>query len=112
MQKTERREAARAYKERTPEAGVYSLRCQAAGRQWIGISRNLGASRNSTAFSLKLGQFREPEVQEEFNAHGAAAFEFSVLEVLPEDTPALLLRDLLKDRRAHWQQQLGAGRLL
>lgn len=45
---------------------------------------------------------RNQELQVEWNVQGEESFEFAVLEVLPEDTPSLNLRDRLNERRQFW----------
>jgi hypothetical protein len=47
-------------------------------------------------------------MQDAWNAHGEEAFAYEVLETLKDDVASLLLRDLLKERRKHWVQTLGA----
>jgi hypothetical protein len=42
-------------------------------------------------------------MQAAWNAHGEAAFAYEILETLDDDTAPLLLRDLLEERRQHWE---------
>jgi len=112
MQKFDRKEAIRAWKEKKPEAGVYALRSRESGRRWVGLTPNVAAARNAWAFQQKQGQAREATLQAEIDRCGAGMIDFEVLEVLPEDTPSLNLRDTLKERRGYWVEKLGAERLL
>lgn len=106
--KGERKEAARQFKERKPSPGIYALRCRSTGRSWVDSSPNLHAAQNSQLFQLRQRLHRNKELQAEWNAQGEAAFEFSVLEALPDDTPSLNLRDLLAERKQAWIAQIGA----
>jgi hypothetical protein len=100
--KAERKEAARQFKERKPSPGIYALRSSATGRTWVDSSPNLHAAENSVFFQLRQGLHRNQELQAEWNAQGEACFRFEVLETLPEDTAALNLRDLLRERKKFW----------
>jgi len=104
-----RKEAIREYKERKTEKGIFSIRCNATGRQWIESSPNLGAARNGAFFTLRAGGHRDKALQAEFTANGEPAFEFEVLETLPDDVPQLNLRDLLKERKLHWVAERNAA---
>jgi hypothetical protein len=100
--RAEKKEAAREFKERKPRPGIYALRCHATGRSWVDSSPNLDAAQNSQFFQLRQGLHRDKELQAEWNSQGEGAFAFEVLEVLSEDTPPLLLRDLLVARKRAW----------
>jgi hypothetical protein len=104
--KAEKKEAAREFRERKPCSGIYALRCHASGRSWVDSSPNLDAAQNSQFSQLRQGLHRNKELQGEWNSQGEAAFAFEVLEVLPEDTPPLLLRDLLVWRKRAWADHL------
>jgi hypothetical protein len=106
--KGERKEAARQFKERKPSPGIYALRCRSTGRSWVDSSPNLYAAQNSQFFQLRQRLHRNKQLQAEWNAQGEEAFEFAVLETLPDDTPSLNLRDLLAERKQAWIAQTGA----
>jgi hypothetical protein len=107
----DRKAAIRAYKERPTERGVFSFRCIATGERWVGGSRDLHASRNSLPFTLRLGRHRERSLQTAWNTHDEGAFHFEVLQVLDEDTPALVLPEALKRAVGEWASKLGAQAL-
>jgi hypothetical protein len=111
MTPEQKKEAIRQYKERKPNAGIYAVRCT-TGRVWIGASRNLDATRNGLWFALRAGAHRDRALQDEWTARGEAAFTYEALETLPDDTPALNVPDLLKQRKQHWMSALGADGLL
>ncbi|HVT46817.1 MAG TPA: GIY-YIG nuclease family protein [Vicinamibacterales bacterium] len=107
----DRKAAIRAYKERPTERGVFSFRCVPTGELWVGGSRDLYASRNSLPFTLRLGRHRERTLQAAWNRHDESAFRFEVLQVLDEDTPALVLPEELKRASGEWATKLGARAL-
>jgi hypothetical protein len=106
--KAARKEAIREFKERKPTVGVYAVRCTATGQVWLDAFRNLEAVKNGAWFSLRNGSHRCKSLQEEWNVHGEAAFEFEILEKLDEDVHPMAVMDLLKQKRNHWIAQLGA----
>ena len=106
--KAARKEAIRKFKERKPALGVFAVRCTACGRVWVDTSRNLEAAKNATWFCLRNGNHRDKSLQEEWNAHGEAAFQYEILEKLDEDVHPLAVADLLKAARSRWVAQLGA----
>jgi hypothetical protein len=103
-----RKEAIKEYKERKIPQGVFAVRCAATGRVWVGSSLNIDATRNSTWFQLRLGLHRERSLQQEWNEHGEPAFQYEVLEKLKDDVLPMSVKDLLKEKLAHWAGQLGA----
>ncbi len=108
MQKEQRKEAIRKFKERKPLRGVYAVRCTATGRVWVGASRNLDAIRNRSWFSLRNGSHLDKALQEEWNAQGEPVFLFEVLDKLDDDVLPLEVADLLEEKKSRWTAQLGA----
>lgn len=109
--KEERKEAIRKFKERKARCGVFAIRCTASGRAWVDITRNLEAAKNSAWFSLRNGSFRDRTLQDEWNAHGEAAFVYEVLDQLDEDVSPLLIADQLKEKRDRVLAASGAFRI-
>jgi hypothetical protein len=103
LDKAEKREAARQFKERKPAPGIYALRCLPTGRAWVETSPNLAAAQNGQYFQLRQNLHRNRDLQAAWNQHGEQSFAFEILEAIPEDTPTLNLRDLLKQRRQVWE---------
>ncbi len=103
-----RKEAIRKFKERKPPAGAYAIRCTATGKTWVGVSRNLDATRNGSWFTLRSGCYREPTLQQEWDQHGETSFEYEILERLDEDVLALAVPDVLKEQKASWIARLQA----
>jgi hypothetical protein len=110
--KSTRKEAIDEYKARKPHRGIFAVRCEASGRVWVGAAPNLEAAKNGAWFTLRIGSHRDAALQAEWRAHGEDAFRFEVLEELDDDVPAMLLRDVLKEKKASWAQRTGGGVLL
>lgn len=108
MSKMDRKQAIRDFKEAAVPRGVFAVKCSASGEAWVGLSRNLNAQKNGLWFQLGMGSFRTASLQKAWKEFGEPAFVFEVLEELPEDTPELVLHDVLKERRAAWAGELGA----
>ena len=107
--KSDRKEAAREFKERKPSPGIYALRSNPTGQAWIDSSPNLVAAQNSQFFQLRQNLHRNKELQAAWNAQGESAFTFEILETLPDDTPSLNLRDLLTQRKQAWNSRSQAS---
>ena len=108
MDKQRRRDIAREYKERKVPLGIFSLRCEATGETWIGMSRNLDGAANSSLMSLRLGSHRNAAMQAAWKAHGEVSFIYAVVETLAEDLGPLGKDTWLKERDRHWRAQLDA----
>lgn len=108
MDRADRKAALAEYRERKPEPGVYALRCAVSGEVWVGRAPNLPAIRNRVFFTLRLGSTPQRSLQEAWNAHGAEAFAFDVLEVLDAEKIGLGWERELKNRHADWVERLGA----
>lgn len=111
MTPEQKKEAARKFKERKPDAGIYEIASTATGRLWVGPSRNLEASRNSLSLALRQGGHRNRALQAEFETHGASALRFQVLERFDPELSPLLLGDAFKARMTHWRAKRQAEAL-
>ena len=108
----DKKEAIRKFKEQKPLLGAYAVRCTVSGRVWVGASRNLDATKNGCWFSLRNGGHIEKSLQQEWNQHGEAAFQYEIVETLDDELHALAIADLLKQTRERWVKQLSATPLL
>lgn len=104
----ERREAKRAYKERTTPRGIFAVRCTATGEVWVGSAPNLDSVQNRIWFSLRHGHHPNTQMQAAWNAHGEGSFQFTTLDELDEDIAPLLVSDELKKRKRDWMARLTA----
>jgi hypothetical protein len=110
--KESRKESIRKFKEQKSILGAYAVRCTATGRVWVGVSRNLNATKNGSWFCLRNGSHLDKSLQEEWNAQGESAFRYEILDKLDEDVHPLAINDLLKEKKADWIAQLHAQPLL
>ncbi|MFY9853842.1 MAG: GIY-YIG nuclease family protein [Terracidiphilus sp.] len=110
--KKSRKEWVQKFKEQKPLLGAYAVRCSATGRAWVGVSRNLGATRNGNLFMLRSGLHRDKMLQADWDAHGESAFEYEILDCTDEGIDPLLIDRILKEMKAAWVAQLGAQPLL
>ncbi len=112
MNPQQRKDAIRAWKERTPVWGAFAVRCHASGEAWVGSSPNLPAASNSIWFSLRAGLHREKAMQDAWNAHGEQSFSFESLEQFEDEANPITLRDDLKELKRKWAARLAAPTLL
>jgi hypothetical protein len=108
MERSARKAAIAAYKERKPAYGVFAVLCTATGEAWVGHSRNLDAQQNSLWFGLRLRNSPFRSLQAAWDEHGEGEFRFEELERLREDLPAIGVRDELKRRQSLWTARLEA----
>jgi len=108
MTNEQRRAALAAYKERKTAAGIYAVRCAAAGLQWAGAANDLGTIRNRLWFELRLGSSPHRSLQAAWQARGGDGFTFEVVQRLDEELDPYFRDRLLKERLAHWCTALGA----
>ncbi len=105
--KSSRAEIKRAYKQISPEMGVYQIKNKVNGKIYIDSAKNLDGTRNSRLFQLKMGKIVcSRELQKELNEFGANNFEFTVLGVLGEPQPGENIDRLLSELKLHWMEKL------
>lgn len=113
MDKTQKREAARAYKERKTSPGIFALRCTPTNDVWVGATRNLDTQQNGTFFTLRTGSHTNKKLLAAFNQHGEAAFTYEALEDIDaENLTTYLLNAALKEREQHWRENLKAANII
>ena len=61
--------------------GLYRISNLVNGKQYIGLTGNVGARWNSHRFDLKHGKHGNPHLQAAWNQYGESAFEFSILAI-------------------------------
>lgn len=109
MNRSIRKAAILAYKERKPAVGIYAVRCAASGEVWVGRSPTLDTVQNRIWFTLRLGSSPHRELQKAWNDHGGESFTFDILEQLAADDDVSYDRDThLKGRVTYWRSALGA----
>jgi hypothetical protein len=106
--KESRKESIRKFKEQKPLLGAYAVRCTATGRVWVGVSRNLNATKNGCWFTLRNGSHQEKSMQADWNAHGEPTFQYEILDGRENDLHPLEIDDLLKEKKRDWMARLDA----
>ncbi len=108
MDKQQKAELKRAYRERAQRRGVFQVRCAASGEVWVDAAPDLDTIQNRIWFTLRMGSHRNRALQQAWVTHGPEALAYEVVEVLDEDLEGYLLATTMKARRAHWLETLGA----
>ncbi|MFC4169908.1 GIY-YIG nuclease family protein [Teichococcus aestuarii] len=111
MDRSARKAACAAYKERKPGYGVFAVICVATGETWVGQSRHLDTQQNSLWFTLRQGSCPYGALQTAWNVHGQGGFRFEELERLRDDFPALARPSELRNRQSIWRERLRAAAL-
>jgi hypothetical protein len=111
MRIKDRKAAASAYKEREVESGIYAVRCEASGEVWVGSSPDLSKIQNRLWFTLRQGTNTHRSLQTAWNAHGAEAFSFEIVERLDAEEIGYVRDRLTKERLIQWAEQLRAVRI-
>jgi hypothetical protein len=106
--KESRKESIRKFKEQKSLLGAYAVRCTATGQVWVGVTRNLDATKNRCWFSLRTELHPDKPLQEEWNLQGEPAFQYEILDALDEDVHPLEVDGLLKEMKLDWTARLGA----
>ena len=102
----DRRELKRQAAEVKVEAGVYQVRNLKTGKLLVNATRNL-KTLNGQRFMLLMGSHNNKELQRDWDALGADAFAFEVLETLEKpETGYFDEKDELKKLKAKWLEQL------
>jgi hypothetical protein len=109
MDRSERKAAVSAYKERKPVAGMYAIRCAATDEQWVGTAPDLSTIWTRRTFALKQGKEPNRALQSAWNVHGPESFAFRILEEIDLEQLTYGRERALKARVAHWRQVLGAA---
>jgi hypothetical protein len=111
--KARKKEIAQAWTERVRARGVFAVRCAPSGEVWVAATHNLDTQQNREWFALRSGGHRNKGLQAAWNAHGAEAFAYDIVETITdEDLTPVGLADRLKTRLAHWREALGADLLV
>jgi hypothetical protein len=97
----------REYKENARPMGIYQVRNTVNGKVLIGTSVDLPSILNRQRGELRLGGHRNRALQQDWNEHGAEAFEFEILDTLPpSDRPSYDPSGDLKALEELWLEKL------
>jgi len=107
----DRKARIREYKEGTRPMGVFRVRNIATGKSFIGSTNDLPAMLNRQRFQLEAGSHPNPELQSDWKALGADAFEFDTLDTLKApETPGADVSEDLRTLEGMWVHNiLGSG---
>lgn len=111
MDNSRKKDLVREYKEQKAVPGIFAVRCATSGEVWVAKAPDLGKRQAGLWFQLRQGGFPGKSLQAAWNAHGETAFAFEILEEVTDDN-ALMIPVLLKEREAHWRQELKAAALI
>jgi hypothetical protein len=67
MDRSERKAAVSAYKERKPVAGMYAIRCAVTDEQWVGAAPDLSTIWTRRTFALRQGVETNRALQSAWN---------------------------------------------
>lgn len=111
MRTEDRKAAVNAYKKREIEGGIYAVRCVASGEVWVGSAPDLSKIQNRLWFTLRQGTNTHRSLQNTWNAHGAEAFSFEIIERLDAEEIGYVRDRVMKERLVQWAEQLRAVRI-
>ena len=107
MDRSERKAAVSAYKERKAIAGVYAIRCAATEEQWVGTAPDC-PDLDPPHVRAAARRRNERALQSAWNTHGPEIFAFKILEEIDLDELTYGRERALKERIAHWREALRA----
>ena len=109
MDRSERKAAVSAYKERKAVAGVYAIHCAATDEQWVGAAPDLSTIWTRRAFALRQGIETNQALQSAWNVHGPESFAFKILEEIDLEQLPYGRERAFKERVQHWREVLDAA---
>lgn len=112
MSQPDRKRLTRTYKESPRPAGIYQVRNAVSGRLLVGPTPDLPGMLNRQRFQLEMGSHPDKELQADWNALGAEAFEISVLDELePPMDASIDTAEELRVLHALWLERLAGADL-
>lgn len=77
------------YKQMKPDMGVFIIYSKISNKYYLEATQNLKGVMNSTKFKLNAGNFKNEELQKEWNKFSSDNFEIKILEKLEYDKDEL-----------------------
>jgi len=109
MDKQGRKDLIREYKETPRTMGVFRVRNTGSGRSIVASSRDVHSVLNRHRAQLRMGGHPDKQLQKEWDALGADAFEFEILDTLePKEEAGYDPADELSELEALWVEKLAA----
>ena len=87
MHSERRKELLEAWKDRHPEMGVISFRCNPTDEIFFTTATDIPAKFNRIRFQLSAGNCQNNQLQALWNQYGERAFEFQTVKQLKYDDP-------------------------
>ncbi len=109
MDRSERKAAVSAYKERKAVGGVYAVRCAATDAEWVGAAPDLSTIWRRRSFALRQGVETNRALQSAWTSHGEKTFAFRILEEINLQQLPYGRERALKERVQHWRETLKAA---
>ena len=109
MDRSERKAAVSAYKERKPVAGVYAVRCAATGEQWVGAAPGSLHDLDPPRVRAAARRRDEPGASVRLERSWAESFAFRILEEIDLEQLRYGRERALKERVQHWREMLKAA---
>jgi hypothetical protein len=107
MDQQDRKDHIRSYQDTPRPMGVYRVNSTASGHGVVDASRDLTAILNRHRAQLDFGGHPDKTLQREWDALGADAFVFEVLDTLePSDDPDYDPTDDLQELLEMWRERL------
>ncbi|NQV08199.1 GIY-YIG nuclease family protein [bacterium] len=107
MDDQSRKDLIRHYRETAQPMGIYQVANRETGAGVLGASTNLTAILNRHRAQLDSGGHPDKALQRDWDAHGADAFVFEVLDILEaRDDPGYDPSDDLAELEAMWRERL------
>lgn len=104
----DKRALAQQYKAAFPSMGVYVIRNLANGRTHVDASNNVEGAINRHQFELRQGTHRHRALQADWRMHGAAQFQFEVIDRVTERAdPQFDYAAALASLLALWREEYG-----
>ena len=106
MSSIDRRAQVREYKESVRPAGIYRIRNRSTGKSLVGMSADITSILNRHRFQLDNASFPDVELQRDWLALGAQAFDFETVDLLePKDEPGYDPKVELVTLKALWMEK-------
>ncbi len=105
---SDRKALIREYKNTPRPMGVFRIHNTRDDKSLIGVSKDLPAAMNRHRAQLKMGAHPQKQLQADWNAIGADAFEFETLDTLEPsaDAPTYDPTDDLRELERLWLEKL------
>ncbi|WMJ78219.1 MULTISPECIES: GIY-YIG nuclease family protein [unclassified Sedimentibacter] len=96
------------YKQMKTDMGAFIIRLKTGNKYYLETTHNLNGKINSSKFQLKMGSFRNEQLQKEWKQCGADNFEIKILEKLKydEDESKTDYSEELEIMKTIWEEKL------